>query len=200
MLCPCADQESTKNDQFRGHTLARCKTHAVMSPPVRSAVFGRSTHCAPARTPLSVPPGDDRRTRDGRPPSAVGLATCTRPLHGDWNRTGTEIHASMNRAALSGRANSLRCRPVPVSGWRDDAGCVHRQVAGVGVEGAVGGAVALQRSLRTARRGAQASRRCRRVDFAGVAVLHFRKHAAHRHSCSRPSSDSVFLGWPERLQ
>ena len=23
MLCPCADQESIKNDQFRGHTLSR---------------------------------------------------------------------------------------------------------------------------------------------------------------------------------
>ena len=44
--------------------------------------------------------------------AAGELVACMRPLQGDWNKMGTESHASMNDAALSPRAPGRRGRPV----------------------------------------------------------------------------------------
>ena len=84
MLCPCADQESTKNDQFRGHTLAGSVPDHEMLDEFLAAVSGNGNGDPEPVLPErggKVPPVRPERTDSGRtpPPASKKRRSGSRP-------------------------------------------------------------------------------------------------------------------------
>ena len=109
--------------------------------------------------------------------AAAELARCARPLHGERNKMRTRSHASMTMPRLPGArrigvvgAGPRRC------GRRHDAGRVHRQVADVGVEGALRIPGALHRPVSSAGRADTGGSR----PVGRVVLLRARRAEGHR--------------------